>query len=244
MSGTREECVFMARLAEQAERHDDMVQYMKRVACMGTELSLDERNSLSVAYKNAATARRQAWRAITLGAQQEAPDSQPAIQNYKRTVEQELDDLCKGILDILDKYLIGSASTGESKVFYMKMKGDYFRYSAEFKSGSEHGVCAGYAQTAYQAAMDEATTSLGSAHQIRLGLALNYAVFHNEVLRNSVEAIKLAKKTLEEGTADLGSLDPVSQQDSRQILQLLQDNLALWNAGGQPGQDGTEVEEM
>mmetsp|Transcript_53778 Transcript_53778/g.173713 ORF Transcript_53778/g.173713 Transcript_53778/m.173713 type:complete len:194 (+) Transcript_53778:251-832(+) len=168
----------------------------------------------------------------------------PRSRTTKKTVEQELDDLCKDILDILDKYLIGSASTGESKVFYMKMKGDYFRYSAEFKSGPEHGVCAGYAQTAYQAAMDEATTALGSAHQIRLGLALNYAVFYNEVLRNSVEAIKLAKKTLEEGTADLGSLDPVSQQDSRQILQLLQDNLALWNAGGQPGQDGTEVEEM
>jgi len=243
MSGTREELVFMARLAEQAERHDDMVQYMKRVASFGAELTLEERNLLSVAYKNAASARRAAWRSITYQEAQENPVHKPAIANYKTTVEAELDEVCKDVLDLLDKYLIPTASPGESKVFYMKMKGDYYRYSAEFKSGPGHAACAEAAKQAYQEAMTEATGSLHPASQIRLGLALNYAVFYNEVLRDADSAISLAKSTLEEGQVAMDSLDPVQQQDSLQILQLLSDNLSLWNSGT-PGQDGTAVEDM
>jgi len=42
-------------------------------------------------------------------------------------VEKELKDICQDILDVLDKHLIPSSTTGESKVFYYKMKGDYHR---------------------------------------------------------------------------------------------------------------------
>jgi 14-3-3 protein beta/theta/zeta len=37
--------------------------------------------------------------------------------------------------NLLDKYLIPKASNPESKVFYLKMKGDYFRYLAEVATG-------------------------------------------------------------------------------------------------------------
>lgn len=36
---------------------------------------------------------------------------------------------------LLDKYLIPKASNAESKVFYLKMKGDYYRYLAEVATG-------------------------------------------------------------------------------------------------------------
>ena len=52
MSETREELVYMAKLAEQAERYDEMVEAMKRVACLDQELTVEERNLVSVAYKN------------------------------------------------------------------------------------------------------------------------------------------------------------------------------------------------
>ena len=54
MAQDREECVYMAKLAEQAERYDEMVEEMKKVAKMvhDQELSVEERNLLSVAYKN------------------------------------------------------------------------------------------------------------------------------------------------------------------------------------------------
>jgi hypothetical protein len=52
-------------------------------------------------------------------------------------VEKELGEICASILQLLDEHLIPTASTGESKVFYLKMKGDYHRYLAEFKVGHQ-----------------------------------------------------------------------------------------------------------
>lgn len=62
---SRDDCVYHARLAEQAERYDDMVSYMKAVAKGDQELSVEERNLLSVAYKNVIGARRASWRVLS-----------------------------------------------------------------------------------------------------------------------------------------------------------------------------------
>ncbi|KAJ1965557.1 Protein bmh2, partial [Dispira parvispora] len=65
MAQERDEKVYMARLAEQAERYDEMVTFMKDVAKLGGELSVEERNLLSVAYKNVIGARRASWRIVS-----------------------------------------------------------------------------------------------------------------------------------------------------------------------------------
>merc|ERR1712137_1300848 len=61
----REDNVYKAKLAEQAERYDEMVESMKKVASMDVELTVEERNLLSVAYKNVIGARRASWRIIS-----------------------------------------------------------------------------------------------------------------------------------------------------------------------------------
>ncbi|CAL1275999.1 unnamed protein product [Larinioides sclopetarius] len=61
----KDELVQRAKLAEQAERYDDMASAMKRVTETGVELSNEERNLLSVAYKNVVGARRSSWRVIS-----------------------------------------------------------------------------------------------------------------------------------------------------------------------------------
>ena len=90
MSLTREENVYMSKLSEQAERYEDMVKYMKEVATQNPDLSTEERNLLSVAYKNAVGARRTAWRAISaLEQKEEAKGSRHVneIRNYRSKVE-------------------------------------------------------------------------------------------------------------------------------------------------------------
>ena len=157
-----------------------MVEAMKKVASMDVELTVEERNLLSVAYKNVIGARRASWRIISSIEQKEenkgVEEKLEMIKNYRAQVEKELRDICSDILDVLDKHLIPSASTGESKVFYFKMKGDYHRYLAEFATGNDRKEAAENALVAYKSANDIAMTDLPSTHPIRLGLALNFSV--------------------------------------------------------------------
>ena len=117
----------MAKLAEQGERYDEMVEEMKKVAQMvhDQELSVEERNLLSVAYKNVIGARRASWRIVTSIEQKEESKGNEQqvslIKEYRQKIEAELGKICEDILDVLDKHLIPSAQSGESKVFYHKM---------------------------------------------------------------------------------------------------------------------------
>lgn len=65
MSLSREESIYMAKIAEQTERFENMLDYMKNVVQAGQDLSTEERNLLSVAYKNSVGSRRTAWRALS-----------------------------------------------------------------------------------------------------------------------------------------------------------------------------------
>lgn len=158
----------------------EMVEAMKKVASLDVELTVEERNLLSVAYKNVIGARRASWRIITSIEQKEenkgAEEKLEMIKTYRGQVEKELRDICSDILNVLEKHLIPCATTGESKVFYYKMKGDYHRYLAEFATGTDRKDAAENSLIAYKAASDIAMNDLPPTHPIRLGLALNFSV--------------------------------------------------------------------
>ena len=103
----------------------EMVENMKTVASADQELSVEERNLLSVAYKNVIGARRASWRIVTSIEQKEESKGSEQhvslIKEYRQKIEAELAKICEDILEVLDKHLIPSAQSGESKVFYHKM---------------------------------------------------------------------------------------------------------------------------
>merc|ERR1712217_16107 len=208
---------------------------------MGDELSVEERNLLSVAYKNAVGSRRAAWRIITSVEQKEKSkgneDNAKYAKEYCSKVEAELQKICDTILGLLDGNLIHGATTGESKVFYQKMKADYYRYIAEFTDGDAKKKAAENARGAYEAAKNVADKDLAVTHPIRLGLALNYSVFQYEVLQEPDEACKMARTAFEDAIAELDNVAEDSYKDSTLIMQLLRDNLTLWTSdqeGGEP----------
>ncbi|KAI8683928.1 hypothetical protein NCS57_00057700 [Fusarium keratoplasticum] len=243
---------FLARLCEQAERYDEMVTYMKEVAKLGGELTVDERNLLSVAYKNVVGTRRASWRIISSIEQKEESKGSDkhvsTIKEYRNKIETELEKVCQDVLDVLDQFLIPNAATGESKVFYHKMKGDYHRYLAEFASGEKRKGAATAAHEAYKSATDVAQTELTPTHPIRLGLALNFSVFYYEILNSPDRACHLAKQAFDDAIAELDSLSEESYRDSTLIMQLLRDNLTLWTSsdsaeGEAAGADAPKKEE-
>ncbi|XP_077212744.1 14-3-3 protein 1 [Tasmannia lanceolata] len=234
---TRDQYVYLAKLAEQAERYEEMVSFMGKLvvesSCSG-ELTVEERNLLSVAYKNVIGSRRAAWRIVSSIEQKEEgrknEEHVALVKDYRALVETELTEVCAGILKILDSHLIPSSNVSESKVFYLKMKGDYHRYLAEFKVGSERKEAAEDTMLAYKAAQDIAAADLAPTHPIRLGLALNFSVFYYEILNSSEKACSMAKQAFEEAIAELDTLGEESYKDSTLIMQLLRDNLTLWTS--------------
>jgi len=239
--GDRDKAVYFAKLAEQAERYDEMKDHMETVGKGADELSVEERNLLSVAYKNAVGSRRAAWRIITSVEAKEKTKGNESnakwAKEYCGTVEKELQTICDQILGLLDNNLIPKASGGESKVFYQKMKADYYRYIAEFSEGGAKEGAAEKARLAYADASAVAEKDLAVTHPIRLGLALNYSVFQYEVLSNPDEACKMARTAFEDAIAELDNVAEDSYKDSTLIMQLLRDNLTLWTSDQEGGQD-------
>jgi 14-3-3 protein epsilon len=237
----------MAKLAEQAERYQEMVDYMKQVAKLNVELTVEERNLLSVAYKNVVGSRRASWRIISSIEQKEESKGNAThvarIKEYRTKVEKEVSEICNDILSLLDEHLIKAASTGESKVFYSKMKGDYHRYLAEFATGNERKDAAQNALTAYKQASEVAVTDLPPTHPIRLGLALNFSVFYYEILNSPDRACQLAKQAFDDAIAELDNVQEDSYKDTTLIMQLLRDNLTLWTSDMQAEGGADEKEE-
>merc|ERR1712176_527022 len=215
--------------------------YIHDVATATEELSVEERNLLSVAYKNAVGSRRAAWRIITSVETKETTKGNAENAKYAKEycgkVEAELQKICDTILGLLDGTLIAKAGSGESKVFYQKMKADYYRYIAEFSDGDKKTKAAESARAAYDEAQKVAEKDLAVTHPIRLGLALNFSVFQYEVLNNPDEACKMARTAFEDAIAELDNVAEDSYKDSTLIMQLLRDNLTLWTSdqeGGEP----------
>jgi len=235
----KEEQVQRAKLAEQAERYDDMAAAMKQVTETGVELSNEERNLLSVAYKNVVGARRSSWRVISSIEQKTEGSERKQVmaKEYREKVETELREICQDVLGLLDRFLIAKASNAESKVFYLKMKGDYYRYLAEVATGDARAGVVDDSQKSYQDAFEIAKSDMQPTHPIRLGLALNFSVFYYEILNSPDKACQLAKQAFDDAIAELDTLNEDSYKDSTLIMQLLRDNLTLWTSDTQAEAD-------
>lgn len=228
-----------AKLAEQAERYDDMTSAMKAVANHGEELTNEERNLLSVAYKNVVGARRSSWRIISSIGQKtgDSENKKKMADEFRLKVEGELKTICNEVLALLDDVLIPASTSPEAKVFYLKMKGDYMRYLAEVALGDDRQSVVKGSEEAYNQAFEKSKTEMQPTHPIRLGLALNFSVFYYEIINSPDKACQLAKQAFDDAIAELDTLNEDSYKDSTLIMQLLRDNLTLWTADNQPDVD-------
>ncbi len=246
MAEKREELFLMAKLAEQAERYEDMVKCMKELTELGGEpLNEDERNLLSVAYKNVVGARRSAWRIIKSIEEKESSKGEDAKKEiatkYLGEVQKELEDKCAEILQLIDNYLLSQSGKPDAKVFYRKMKGDYYRYLVEVSEEEIREERSKKSYEAYQDAFDIAGAEMATTHPIRLGLALNFSVFYYEISNNPAKACELAKKAFDDAISELDHVKEDTYKDSTLIMQLLRDNLTLWTSDDR--QDGEELQE-
>jgi 14-3-3 protein epsilon len=259
---SREQALTMAKAAEQAERYEEMVLYMKRIVELcenGDEMSnthavnkngVEERNLISVGYKNMMSVRRTAWRTVQQFEDKESKTDGPnkdLIRDYKEVIAKEVYELIDEVInDIVNVFVDGpkKCTDTEVMVFFRKMEGDYNRYGAEITSGDTRQAYKDKALAAYKTAEKTASEALPPTNPIRLGLTLNFSVFYYEICEQKDEASKLAKDAFEDAIDHLDTLSEEAYKDSTLIMQLLKDNLTLWNENGGESDNDLQVEEV
>ena len=229
---TREELVYLAKLYERAERYPDMVKTINKFVELDPKLTKDERNILSAGYKNIISDKRASWRLLNSMERKESKKNSSQVDNIKsvkNSIEKELTTIIDEIQLNLDKYLIPNAIDAENKVYYLKLKGDYFRYKCEFATGEELKEARSKAEKIYEEANEIANKSIPISSSTRLGLALNYSVFFYEIKGLKEEACKIAKNAFDEAMKVLDILEKSKPKDTILIIQLLKENLILWS---------------
>jgi len=191
MSKGYEKNVYMAMLAEQCNRFEEMTKFLEDMLTgRDKDLNSDERNLLSIAYKNSLTSRRTALRTvIAYETKEKKKDSSPFlsyIQEYRKKIEDELTKMCNNVLNILDSY---------------------------------------------DAASKDAS-NLSPIHPISLGLALNFSVFHYEVMGDHDKACSIARDILDVANEEMKKIEVPDEnenhRDAMSIINLLRENLDMW----------------
>lgn len=227
----------MVRVAEQAERFDDMFGFLKEVIGLkDSDFTTEERNLLSVGFKNLIGANRTAIR--TIAAIEQNPKYTKfngALEGYKKKIEGELYDQCMSIVNLTKDKCLPKASNSESKAFFHKMAGDYYRYIAESAQGAKLEEVKVGAETQYAAAQKISDADLGACNPIRLGLALNFSVFYYEVKGDHKKACELGENALQHALDKIDECDEETFRDAKSIIELLKENLSLWKEEGEGG---------
>ena len=229
---TREEYVYLAKLYERAERFPDMVKAINKFIELNPKLTKDERNILSAGYKNIISKKRTSFRLLNNMEKKEEKKNSTQIANIreiKGAIEKELSQACEEIQKIVDKYLVPNATDSENKVFYLKLKGDYYRYKCELDGKDFEETC-NKAEKVYKEAYEIANKDIPITNSTRLGLALNYSVFYYEIKGLKEEACNIAKNAFDEAMKVLDDLEKSKAKDTLLIVQLLKENLILWSS--------------
>jgi len=224
-SSDRQSNVLLAKVAQEAERYEEMVEWITKVAAENTELNVEERRLFTVAYKNVIGMKRCSWRILQSLEQQESNRiSASKINNLTKKVEKELTIICKKIISVLDDHLIPSTTYTESKIYYGKLKGDYYRYLSESGLEQERAEATQNSYLSYKEASDLSATELSITHPIRLELALSYSVFYYEICNNPYQGREVARRAFDGAITELDNVPEDSKHEVYLMMQLLRDH--------------------
>ena len=239
-----EKKIFMARVADQSERYEDMVEFLEQIIEESSDdVSMDVKNLLSVGFKNLISAQRSAYKTVqAIEQNKKYAEYSSNCAEYKEKISGELESNCERVIEIVKSKSLPKASDDEAKVFYLKMIGDYYRYTAETAQGSKLEEVTEKAKEYYEQAT-EAAKSLKPYNSNKLGLALNFSVFHYELKNDSSKACQIAEEALNGARDELDNINNDEARDALSIIELLKENLDLWKEE-EGGEDNNAVEDL
>ena len=225
-----EELSALAQVAEEAERYEDASKYIEDlIKKKKDDLTKEEKNIFYNSNKYIINSKRCSLRSTHLIEEKEKKHSSqyiPIVTNFKNILESEIIDVCKNIINLINNYLLKKTITDESKIFYLKMKGDYCRYLCEI-SPNENQNYIEECEKSYKDATDLAQ-NFPWTNAIKLGLSLNFCVFYYDIKKNSTQAVKIAKEAIKGAKKQLDKIKEDEDKDASLTLQTLKENISIW----------------
>lgn len=219
----------LAKLALKAGQPNDAISYIKQSLKTKTDLSKEEIDFFAHSYKKAVNSPRNALIAIDNQLMLQSPEVLNAIEEHRQVLIEEIINICQDVLNIIDSSLIPTTSSGKCIIYLNKLKGDFYRYLAEYASSREiQEGHASRAKTCYEAALLSVNDEMVVSDPLNLGLILNYSVFQYEILGLHDEAIDKLDTAFNEAIRFLEELPEDQYNEASIMLQLMRDNLALW----------------
>ena len=224
--------LFLTKLFNCSENYPDMVKAINKYIELNPKLSKEENKLLCNAYKNVVSDKRNSLQILLNYAKKE--ESKPVnklheISIIKEKIISELKEIFKEIHSMLDRYLIPNAQDSESKILYMKLKADYYRYHCEFAEDEEFEEISNNARKMYKEAFDLAEKELPLYNEVRLGLVLNYSVFEYDIMDNKNEGLEMASKIYNDTMKILDDVEKKRSSDNLLLIQIIKENINIWS---------------
>ena len=228
---SREELVYLSKLYEKAQSFEKMISSINRFIKLDPKLTKEERNILSAGYKNILFDKRENWKFLNSMERKETKKKSKQviyIQEIKNHIENEIKKVVENIHELIDKYLIPNCEDDiESKIFYMRLKADHYRYLCEI---SKEKDLLEKAEKIYKEAYNIAIKELPHINNERIGLCLNLALFYYEIKGDKKEGYRIAKNCFEESMKYLEEIEKFKSKDVLMLIQLLKENLIFWSS--------------
>ena len=224
-----EELSSLAQVALIAERYFDASKYVEELIKKKKEdLTKEEKNIFYKSFKYVVNSKRSAWLSINYLEEKEKNDERmEIIKNYKNIIEKDILDICKNVITLINNFLLTKAVIDESKMFYLKMKGDYYRYLCEFKALNENKNYLEESEKNYKNAI-ELSQNISWIGTIKLGLYLNYSVFIYEIKKDTKKAIQIAKEAVKSAKKYSDKIKEEEDKDAEITIQVLKENINYW----------------
>lgn len=219
----------LAQVSLIAERFEDASKYIEElIKRKKDDLTKDEKNAFYNSFKFIINSKRCAWQSANYMEEKEKDEERKTmIKNYKNILENEIYDICKNVITLINNFLMNKTILDESKIFFLKMKGDYYRYLCEFQSLSENKNYPDESEKNYKMAV-ELSQNISWINPLKLGLYLNYSVFYYEIKKDVKKAMQIAKEAIKNAKKYSDKLKEEDDKDAEMSIQTMKENIIYW----------------
>ena len=222
---TRKDLIFLSKMAEEAERFQDLVVLMRELVLKHPDLTVEERDIFFKAHKSLLS-RLRTTRRFICSLEENHPNHMNILKEYKRKIDQEIFKASTETISFIVENL-SNQTNSESRILFIKMKGDHQRFIAEAATGEMQRVAIAKAENTYLEGQTLANKEVLPKNPIRLGLIMNYSVLLHEIMKDYNKAIDVAKEALSQANNDT-SLEEGSYKETKLIIELINDNIKKW----------------